>query len=397
MQLTPVSGRQRYEFLDVLRGFALIGIILANMISYSLYLYLPESAPARIQAGWAGRSLDFLELALVEEKFFTIFSVLFGVGFSILLSRAREKSLRFHRFFLRRIAILFLIGIAHTVLFWHNDILVSYAVCGALLLPLLGARDRTILACAAVALLAPLAIDLAGGISSAPFIRARDVLFARFGVTPDTLIETWTHGSIVQIWQVNFSKWLDQIAYVLTSGMLFKIYGCFLIGFYFGRNQIHARLGAHRTTIKRVAVWGIAIGLPLNILYASTFDSESWLYTATRTAGILPLSAGYAAWLCVLWLGRHGATLTRVFAPVGRMALSNYVGQSVICTLIFYGTGLGLGGTMGPAQYLPLGLAVYAIQVVFSRLWLANHQYGPLEWVWRVLTYGALPRRASDA
>jgi uncharacterized protein len=159
-ELAPTEAIERYEFLDVLRGVALVGIISANMISYSRYLYLPDSAKAAMATHAIDRMLDFLELLLIEGKFYTIFSVLFGVGFSILLSRASAKGLVFHRFFLRRVFFLFVFGAAHAVLLWHNDILAAYALCGALLLPFATARNRT-LTFATLALLAPLAIKLA--------------------------------------------------------------------------------------------------------------------------------------------------------------------------------------------------------------------------------------------
>lgn len=101
------------------------------------------------------------------------------------------------------------------------------------------------------------------------------------------------------------------------------------------------------------------------------------------------MSAGYASLLCLLWLGPWRDRLLRYFAPVGRMALTNYVGQSVICALIFYGIGLGLGGTMGPTLYLPIGFAVYLAQIAASRWWLDRFRFGPLEWIWRMATYGS--------
>jgi len=140
--------------------------------------------------------------------------------------------------------------------------------------------------------------------------------------------------------------------------------------------------------LKRMATLGLALGLPLNAIYAATFDSGSWVETLSGTFGILPLSCGYVACCCLIWLGSSGRDRLRHFAPVGRMALTNYVGQSVICTLLFYGTGLGLGGTIGPTLYLPIGFAVYAAQVVTSAWWLQRFRYGPLEWLWRMLTYG---------
>ncbi|HEX9422253.1 MAG TPA: DUF418 domain-containing protein [Pyrinomonadaceae bacterium] len=261
---------------------------------------------------------------------------------------------------------MYLIGAAHAIQFWIDDILQFYALCGALLLPFARVRNRTILVFSALALVAPAAITLTGAIPPESFTAPRDMLFHRFGFTNDTRIDVWTSGSVAQIVRLNVSNWFNQLDYVITSGMLFKIFGCFLLGFYLGRNEIHKNLQKYRLIIKRLAVFGIATGVPLNVIYAWTFSSESWLHTVTDTVGILPLSAGYASLLCLIWIGPSGNKLLHHFAPVGRMALTNYVGQSVICTLIFYGTGLGLGGKMGPTLYLPVGFVVYLFQIVWK-------------------------------
>jgi uncharacterized protein len=392
----PTEGLERYELLDVVRGLALLGIVLANMISYSLYLYLPAAAKEAMTTH-ADRTLDFLELFLIEGKFYTIFSVLFGVGFSVLLARVRTRDQVFHRFYLRRVFWLFAIGVAHAVLFWHNDILQAYALCGALLLPVVNARDRTILVLAVLAYLAPIAAKLVGGIPAGALMDAQNALYARFGLTRETIVEVWTHGSAADIVRVNVIKLLSQISFLTTSGMLFKIYGCFLLGFYIGRREAYRKLERGRPLLKRLAVAGVAIGLPLNAVYAATFDSNSWTETLTGTVGVPLLSAGYVAVWCLLWLQSSAQRLLRHFAPVGRMALTNYVGQSVICALIFRSVGLGLGA-VGPTWYLPIGLVVYVFQWVASRLWLERFRFGPLEWAWRMLTYGQrlpLAKRAA--
>ncbi len=397
--IAPVQGLERFELLDIVRGLALFGIVTANMISYSMYLYLPEAAKAAMDTHAVDRVLDFLEIVLIEGKFYTIFSVLFGVGFAVLLSRARAKGLVFHRFYLRRIAVLFVIGVAHAVLFWHNDILQTYAVCGALLLLVVTARDRTVLTLAGLAYLIPAAAKLVGGIPVGVLAEAQGVLFQRIGVTRETLIEAWTQGSIGMIVRINAAKLLDQMSYVVGSGMVFKIYGSFLFGFYIGRHEAYKQCETNQRMLKRLAVAGIGIGLPLNLIYAVTFESDSWTEMLSGTVGVPILSCGYVALCCLIWLNTRGRHHLRHFAPVGRMALTNYVGQSVVCSLIFYGTGLGLGGSMGPTYYLPIGFAVYALQVLVSRLWLKQFAFGPLEWVWRMLTYGhrvPLAKRTAD-
>jgi uncharacterized protein len=386
--LAPVTAAERYEFLDVLRGAALLGIITANTYLYSLYGRLSDEAKAALPTAAADGPVAFIEMWLVEFKFYTLFSLLFGVGFSILLSRASAKGIVFRRFFVRRAAFLFLIGAAHAVFVWHDDILETYALCGVLLLPFVSARPRTILAAASAALLAPIFLHAIGGIPVGWLTDARTALFERFGFTRATVLLTYTQGSVADIVRLNICNWFSQVSYVLSSGMIFRIYGCFLLGFLFGRQEIYKQLPQHRVLIRRIALWGLPIGLLLNFFYAMVFESRTWADVLLGSFAVLPLSLAYAALLCLIWLGPEGPRRLRHFAPVGRMALTNYITQSVICTLIFYNTGLGLAGTVGPAIYIPIGFGVYAIQIAASGWWLARYRFGPLEWLWRMATYG---------
>jgi uncharacterized protein len=239
-----------------------------------------------------------------------------------------------------------------------------------------------------LALLAPVAIKLAGGLPVGVLADVQNNLYERFGFTRDTWIETWTHGTLGDIVRLNLTQVFSQVAFLLSSGMIFRIYGCFLLGFFIGRREMFRKLEAARPLLRATAIAGFAIGLPLNAVYAASFESGSWTETLSGTFGILPLSAGYVAVCGRLWLDARGRALLRHFAPMGRMALTNYVGQSVICMLIFRGPGLALGGTVGPTLYLPIGVAVYAVQVAASRWWLERFRFGPLEWLWRMLTYG---------
>ena len=394
----PVQASERYEFLDVLRGAALLGIVSANMILYSLYLQVPEAAKAALPAHAADKALDFLELWLIEGKFYTLFSLLFGIGFSILLTRAQAKGLVFRKFFLRRAFFMFLIGATHAVLVWHDDILEAYSICGALLLPFTSVRSRTIIAVAIVALLAPALVKLLGGIPVGALDAARSTLLEHFGFTRDTMLQTYTQGGVADIVRLNLCNWFGQVTFLIKSGMIFKIYGCFLLGFCIGRDEVYKKLAQYRPLIRRIAVWGLAIGLPLNFTYAASFETDTWTEMLSGSFGILPLSAGYASMLCLIWLRPEGPRQLRHFAPVGRMALTNYIGQSVLCTLVFYNTGLGLGGTMGPSLYFLIGFTVYGFEVIASRWWLDRFRFGPIEWLWQMLTYGRrfpLAKRAA--
>ena len=386
--LAPVSAAERYEFLDVLRGAALLGIVTANTYLYSLYGRLSDEAKAALPTAAADGLVYFIELWLVEFKFYTLFSLLFGVGFSILLNRASAKGIAFRRFFVRRAAFLFLIGAVHAVFVWHDDILQAYALCGILLLPFVSARPRTILAVAVAALLAPILLHPLGGVPVGWLTDARTALYERFGFSSEAVLLTYTQGSVADIVRLNFCNWFGQVSHLIGSGFVFRVYGCFLLGFLFGRQEIYRQLPQHRALIKRIALWGLSIGLPLNFYFAKVFETETLADVSLGSFAVLPLSLAYAALLCLIWLGADGPRRLRHFAPVGRMALTNYIGQSVICTLIFYNTGLGLAGTVGPTIYVPIGFGVYAIQVAASGWWLARYRFGPLEWLWRMATYG---------
>lgn len=386
--MKPTTTQERFEILDVLRGFSLIGIVTANMILYSLYLYLQDAQIKSLPTYPVDSILDFLELVFVESKFYTIFSILFGIGFSILLSRTVQKGLIFYRFFLRRVFFLFLIGLAHAILVWNDDILECYAVCGALLLFFVRMSDHAVLMSSAVALFLPIPIALAGGIPPHIFADIRYTLFQYDDFSHEELIHTWTTGSYAEIVRLNIYKWFDQVKFLVTSGMVFKIFGNFLLGFYIGRNEIYNKLNSYEPLLRRIMTYGFVVGLPLNVLYAITFPAESLFHKVIAAFAVLPLSLAYMSCICLLWLKQRWKKRLDIFAPVGRMALTNYVSQSVICTLIFYNTGFGLGGAVGPAIYFPIGILIYLAQIFFSRFWLSYFAYGPLEWIWRMLTYG---------
>ncbi len=386
----PVIPKNRIEYLDALRGVALLGIILANMVSYSLYVYLSESQLKNIGLSRLDKVLDFLELMLIEGKFYTIFSILFGIGFSIIIERSRSKNQNFTRFFLWRMTLLALIGVIHAIFFWHNDILLFYACCGILLIPMSRLSDRSILFVALTMFLIPLGIKMTFGTTADLFLKIQDQLFDKYGFTVNNRVDVWTNGNWINILQLNLSMWFGQFQYVIGNGMIYKIFGSFLIGFIVGRRKYHERLLELKPILKKIAFWGILIGLVFNFIYASNFYADSWKLTLSETFGILPLSLGYVALTAIFWQSNRFKKGMSLFVPVGRMALTNYIFQSVFCTLIFYNTGLALGAVYGPSGYLLMGLIVYACQVIISKFWLAKFQFGPLEWLWRSLTYGKL-------
>ena len=166
----------------------------------------------------------------------------------------------------------------------------------------------------------------------------------------------------------------------------------FLIGFYIGRNRIYADLEGRRDLLVKVFRWGLTLGLPCSLLYAwssmSGHHFENTLHSVCYFISVYPLGFAYAAGLCLLYLKWKEGSIWKWLAAPGRMALTNYIGQSVIGMFLFHGIGLGWGSTIGLWHTEVIVLVVFLFQVLFSRLWLSGFKFGPLEWIWRMLTYG---------
>lgn len=184
------------------------------------------------------------------------------------------------------------------------------------------------------------------------------------------------------------------MAAILEEGRIFKVLGIFLIGLWAGRKIINKNLLNNTSFLKKVALWGICIGLPISIIrtwitYATNYDDFwSFMQTLSYAFGTVPLAIGYAASLALLY--KKKSKFLNWFAPVGKMALSNYLTQTLIATTIFYGIGFNLAGKFGYTVTICIALLIFSLQVLFSKWWLKSHKFGPMEWLWRQLTYGKI-------
>lgn len=398
-RMGPVRPRERFIILDALRGLALFGICLANFPEFSLYTFQsPEVVSAMPTAGM-DRVVRFFQYVFIDGKFYSLFSLLFGIGFSIMMSHSMEKGRDGLAVFYRRMGILAVIGLLHLMLLWSGDILLLYALTG-LLLPLFrNVPDRKLLAMAAVLVFCPVLMDALKVLSGYRFDLAAPVGGAvRY------------FNGLSGITDANFGRWLvdgehysDVLKFTLSGAFIrvqellegnrvFKVLGLFLLGLYVGRKGIYASLETRRELLKKVCRCGFLAGLPLSFLYAAHAlhllgggpVAGAFLYAVS----VIPLSLAYAAVFCLWYLRRREALLFRALAAPGRMALSNYIGQSVLGMILFYGIGFRLGATLGLVQVEWIASAVFLFQMLLSRVWLKFCLFGPLEWVWRMLTYG---------
>ncbi len=393
---------ERAGILDALRGFALLGILLANSAVFSLYIFnTPVQRESFFTAPVDGM-LSFFGHAFIEGKFYSIFSLLFGIGFSIIFLRNKNKGKNGLLIFYRRLFILILFGLCHSFLLWDGDILFFYAVVGMLLPFFCNTSNKTLLWLFFILMLSPLLVDTLKIISNGKWNIANPFLEKAMAVDKRNGIEgfypgNWliTHNSYEYLlkWSESGFWWSWQLR--LDSNRIMKVFALFLLGLYVGRNQLYLKLEDIKPMLKKLQLWGLGIGIPAGLAFA-WFESDKkslpafegiW-DTLMYALNVTPLAIGYVASITLWYLKGRFSKIWTWLQPVGRMALTNYIMQSVMGVFIYYGIGLGLGGRFGPALYMPIAFALFLLQVIYSNWWFTRFNYGPLEWIWRQLTYG---------
>jgi len=376
MRFQPVSPNERIAALDVVRGFALFGVLLA----YTLWNL---GTPPEHTYGDADRILNWALTALVDMKFYTLFAFLFGLGFSIQLTRADDRGVSIVTVYCRRLLALLLIGLAHALLLRNGDILVPYATMGFILLLFRRASSRTLFVGAIIGLIYPYLARGAWGLTGIPFPQPPGMQGASYIAENYAWAKFWYSTAIIS-WPASLPM--------------------FFFGLYMGRRPFIENIAAHRNELWQALVAGLCLGV---LAYVSR---ESLLMRTTAplsfgrrlTLGLLwtahawGLAAFYASLILLLWQRSSWRRWLAPLAAVGRMALSNYLLQAVIVVPVCLG--LGLFDRVTPSLGVLLALAVWSAQVPASVWWLRRFNFGPAEWAWRSLTYGSRqPMRISDA
>ncbi len=400
--LDPVRPSERIATLDFLRGFALLGILIINMPGFNLPWGLVAGGQDLFPDRW-DKVAEWLVDFFGSGKFNSIFSFLFGVGFAIQIERAAVRGRSIVGPYLRRLLALFVFGVIHNLLIWNGDVLHIYAILGVPLLLLRRAGDRWLLALAVLLLLAPI------GHGAWEFARGAENPRspAQHRAAGERQRAVYGHGTYVQAVALRWEE--TRREYWEEEGVWFwPILGTtVLLGFVAGRRRIFQELPVHLPSIRRLAWWTGIVGFSMAGAFA-TFSAlaerGSDRPTLLGSLGGLFYVLGRPV-LCVFYIAAI-VLLTqkpgwrKVFWPLGmagRMPLTNYLMQSVVATLIFYSYGLGYYGRVGPALGVGLALAIFALQVVVSSFWMRWFSFGPMEWLWRVLTYGRVPSVRAPA
>lgn len=402
----PIAPGERAHSVDALRGFALLGIFLVNLIAFSGFEMLGMEGWHALPTMQVDFALGGVTVVLLLGKFYSLFSLLFGLGFAMYLSRGAEALPRFRR----RLAVLLAIGLAHALLIWDGDILVLYALLGFLLIPFRHLSDRALLRWVVVLVLAPVLVDLIRVLTEGRFAPAAP--FEQWGTRADAwagykgepgLTEYLAPGLQSHLrWTVAGFPW--RYHFLIEEGRPFKVLAMFVLGLWAGRHGLIFRPEQHMLLLRRILRYGLLVGLPVNVGMLATFALEltppapaGLLRTIAYAVGVVPLALAIGAGFLLWWTRPDRRPWLERLVPAGRMALTNYLLQSVVAILVFRGIGLGLGGRVGPTVYLPAALVFFAGQVWLSRWWLERWRYGPVEWIWRQLTYGTrLPLRRAQ-
>ena len=432
--IRPVQPGERIKALDVLRGFAILGILPINV----QFFRHPASGEA-LRFDWHSLgtfeyAIEFARVTLVQGKFYALFSILFGLGFALQLGRIEQRGGRFALRFLWRMILLFGIGAAHAIVIWDGDILKSYALGGVILLLFFVIKrglDRVIrklsrgrwtrmgpisaLILAILLIVLPMtgwAVAVHRSVQVRAAVAAGETLTEsqekewkriekrdNYWVDPErkkerdeerTLYATGSYGEVVQH---RASKLVADLLGGLPQLILFV--SLFLLGAYLGRCNHIGRADELKRGFSRLLVIAAMIGVPTALAYAwftaTTPDVEvrdwrMWQSGLVMVVSQFALALAYIA-MIVLLMGTRAARWLQHLAPVGRMALSNYVMASVLGTVVFYGHGFGAMSVAGVGGELLFMLGVVALQIPLSRLWLTHFRFGPLEWLWRSLSY----------
>jgi len=396
----PVSGPDRIDVLDVIRGVAVFGILLMNIVPLSgALMFNLEGDPSALPGARFDRSAEFLLEFVAHAKFYSLFSLLFGVGFAMFLERADARGAGGVRLFRRRLTGLLLIGLIHTTFIWFGDILNVYALLGFFLIPFRRASHRTLLIAGTALCASPIVIygaallvrlALGGSAATPP---------AAEGGLPPFLVDAiraFGGGSYLDVVKGNviftLAGWIRRIVTMFLPRML----GMFLFGVWAHRVGVFRDADRHHGLLTRVCVWSLVFGAPASALGAWMGDQgvqfvpdlRGFLWTILMCVGSAGLCFFYASALTLLYQRPPWRTRLRVLAPVGSTALSNYLLQSVFAIVIFYGIGFDLYGRVSLVIAVVIGCAIYAVQIVLSTFWVRRAAYGPVEWLWRQFTYG---------
>lgn len=402
----------RIPEVDVLRGFALVGILLVNALMMAgPYGLGSVGAP---DASTLDRMVEGFVQAFVVGKFYLMFSFLFGYSFTLQSASADRDGTSAVPRLLRRSLGLLVLGVLHAVLLYVGDILMTYAVLGLILIAARNCSARTALRAARMVYGCVSGLLLLGGLASVLMPDAETAGTARTAGTAETagtdpesaagfagLVADY-RGDAASVVRANIGQLPDALlASALVGGF---VLAAFLVGLHCGKRRLLADTGNQKARMRRICVLGAAVGLPGSLFTALAVSGPlgpRWSILGEVVGAVTApaLTAAYVCGMLLLLKTTRGARIAALLAPAGRMALTNYLSQSLVMALVFTAYGLALYDRLGSAVVVLGALVLYATQIALSAALMARHRYGPAEWLLRAVTHARLPhgRHRSSA
>ena len=390
MDQQPTKNTKRIEILDIFRGFAILGIFVVNIvIMNSTFLNQDEFAKQ-----WTSQ-LDLISQKILQlffyTKFFPIFSLLFGLGISMQAIKMLERNQLSFSFFARRMFILFIFGGAHILFLWSGDVLHLYAILGLMTSLLLKKSNKFILLLSGIFLFFPFYDQCLGYVFE--LLHFQPEIFLK-GYTGETVHQIIRYGTYLEGMHLRLLEYPSNIPMLL--GFLSPIaLSMFLLGLYLGKNKVYQSMDTFILSIKKPMILIALLTNLYRILFLFVLtDLEIYRIEFVRTLFIKGMVVSdvvmglFYLWVIGwIWYNTKWKTLLAPLKYAGRMALTNYMAQSLIGVLLFSSIGLGWYETLSPSQTLLIALVVFVCQVMLSKVWLTYFKFGPLEWIWRCLTY----------
>lgn len=407
-KLSPISAKERIETLDVLRGFALLGIILANIVWFLYPVYMQEDISFKNEwtSFWndADYTVKTILSLFVDGKFVMLFSMLFGFGMVIMQERAAARQLNFWAIYSRRLIALFIFGCIHAYFIWFGDILTDYAILGLLLLFMHKLKPNLMLIIC-LTLYSLLLGSLTFGALSADSTPTMSMSMSEEShQLMQVTIDAHQNGSIQELMNANF---MERTFYTMRNGLyvlylgnpIFYLFSNlpFLLMFLFGA-AVAKKKWLHRFEEYRK---GFFITWLLTLIFGGTlgwilpFLSEN--FSAVQYISSPLLTIFYAISLIFIYHTVKGKKVIQWLAFPGRMAFTNYIGQSIICTFLFGPFAFGVYGKLHLSTAIIIAFVIFVFQMIMSKLWLSKFRFGPLEYVWRSFTYLGINKESKNA
>jgi uncharacterized protein len=375
----PIAPSDRIAAIDIVRGMALFGVMAINVVTVFRVSIFEQFLPGRTDGTWLDRAVHAILLIGIDMKAWTLFSLLFGVGLAIQYDHL-STSTRRTVLLVRRLAFLLLIGAIHLVFVWNGDILFGYAIAGFIVLPFMFGPPRVPAVAGTVLMVWFIASSFLPPIATMP---------SRAWMTHNVAdaVRIYSSGGFPEVLAFRIHELSGFLS--LNLFMFPRTVALMLIGVAAWRSDLF-RVGTRTSRyLPLVAAVGILFGGAFAVAHVNDWTGLGWrAELSLERLSVVLMACGYGA--AIIWATdkAKARNLLAWAAPIGRMAFTNYLMQSLIFGWVFYGYGLGLFGKLGVAAALAIGTCVYILQIAFSAYWLQRYQYGPMEWLWRTAMYG---------